>query len=185
MRIKFRYIFSLLHCVYLKLKYGNKIQINPFKVYISPFSTIQISGKATIVIKSDHDRVYISKNSKIYCAGGVLTIGNGVFFNENNQVVCYESIQIGNNCLFGPNVCIYDADHQYRDSSKPIRYQGFTKGEVIISEDVWIGAGTVITKGTKVGRHVVIGANSVVRGILGSNSVYAGNPLREIRKIHD
>ncbi|WP_420043302.1 acyltransferase [Escherichia coli] len=53
-----------------------------------------------------------------------------------------------------------------------------------MSDDVWIGAGSVITKNTYIGKHSVIGANSVVRGELQSNSIYAGNPTKLIRKIN-
>ncbi|EEY5912728.1 acyltransferase, partial [Escherichia coli] len=117
-------------------------------------------------------------------SGGVLTIGNGVFFNENNHLVCHSRFEIGDDCLFGQNVCFYDSDHEFNDVSKKIREQGYIKGNIIISDDVWIGAGSVITKNTYIGKHSVIGANSVVRGELQSNSIYAGNPTKLIRKIN-
>jgi hypothetical protein len=93
-KIKLKYIYSFFRCFLIKLKYGSKIKINPFKVYISPLSSIEISGDAHVIVRDDFDRVYISKNTKINCSGGVLVIGNGVFFNENSQLVCHESINI-------------------------------------------------------------------------------------------
>ncbi|MET0460040.1 MAG: acyltransferase, partial [Ilumatobacteraceae bacterium] len=47
----------------------------------------------------------------------------------------------------------------------------------------WLGYGTVVLPGAKIGRHVVIGANSVVRGEIPDNCVAAGNPAKVIRNL--
>lgn len=183
-KIKLKFFLSFIKVLLLKAKYGNKIKLNPFKIYISLFSKVQISGDGTIEFKSDYNRVYISRNCSIHCSSGCLIIGNGVFFNENNHLVCHEKITIGDNCLFGQNVCFYDSNHEYSNKSILIREQGYSTKAVIISDDVWIGAGSVITKGTCIGHHVVVGANSVVRGNLIANAIYAGNPVDFKRRIN-
>ncbi|QGY32293.1 acyltransferase [Pantoea cypripedii] len=182
-KLKFRFLFAFIRAILYKIKYGSNIEINPFKVYISSSVKIAISGNGRIIIKSEKDRVFISRNTTIHCSSGVLEIGNGVFFNENNQIVCHESIVIGDDCMFGPNVCLYDSDHFFEDRDILIRNQGYKKKKVVIGEDVWIGAGSVLTKGTIIGRHTVIGANAVVRGILNGNSVYAGNPVKLLKEL--
>lgn len=184
-RIKIRFFISFIRLVFFKIKYGNALNINLFRVYISSGASIKITNGGKIIIKGEHDRVFLSKNTCIHCSGGMLTIGNGVFFNENNHLVCHSSFEIGDDCLFGQNVCFYDSDHQFRDSFHKIRDQGYTKGSVFISHDVWIGAGSVITKNTFIGTHTVVGANSVVRGNLEPNCIYAGNPTKLVRKIND
>lgn len=184
-RIRFRFLLSFLRCVKLKIKYQSALSINVFRLYISPGADIKISNGGRIIIKGDHDRVFLSKNTKIHCSGGVITIGNGVFFNENNHVVCHSKLDINDDCLFGQNVCFYDSDHEYRDVKTKIRHQGYTTGTIEISNDVWIGAGTIVTKNTYIGTHTVIGANSVVRGELRPYSIYAGNPTKLIRNINE
>jgi acetyltransferase-like isoleucine patch superfamily enzyme len=52
---------------------------------------------------------------------------------------------------------------------------------VRIGDGSWLGYGTVVLPGTTIGRHVVIGANSVVRGEIPDFCVAAGNPARVIR----
>lgn len=167
----------------IKIRYWNNIKLNPFKVYIAASVIIKITGSGKLIIKSDTNRVFISRNSTIHCSSGVLVIGNGVFFNENNKIVCHKSIEIGDDCLLGPNVCVYDSDHSYLEREELIRNQGYVKEKIILGKDVWVGAGAVITRGTIVGSHTVIGANSVVRGELRKNCVYAGNPVKLIKEI--
>lgn len=53
-------------------------------------------------------------------------------------------------------------------------------GSVTIGSNVFIGMNSIILKGTEIGDNVIIGAGSVVHGVIKSNSVYAGNPAREI-----
>jgi len=180
---KLRFFMALIRSIAIKIRYWNNIQLNPFKVYISSSVIIKITGGGKLIIKSDADRVFISRNSTIHCSSGVLVIGNGVFFNENNKIVCHESIEIGDDCLFGPNVCVYDSDHSFLAREELIRKQGYTKEKIILGKDVWVGAGAVVTKGTTVGSHTVIGANAVVRGELRTNCVYAGNPVKLIKEI--
>ncbi len=184
-KIRFRFLISFIKCLLVKIKYGNSLMINPMRLYISSGAKIKITNGGRIHIKGDSDRVFLSKNTVLHCSGGELTIGNGVFFNENNHVICHKKLTIGDDCLFGQNVCFYDSDHQFRDGNKKIRDQGYTKEDIFISEDVWIGAGTIVTKGTFIGTHTVIGANSVVRGNLDSYSIYAGNPVKYLRKVDE
>lgn len=183
-KIRLRFIFSLLKCLFLMIKYRRNLKINPFRVYLGFGTKIKITNGGKIEIKGSRDRVFLSKNTSIHCSGGRLIIGNGVFFNEGNHIVCHENLNIGDDCLFGQNVCFFDSDHQFRDLTQKIRDQGYSKKPVCIADNVWIGAGTVVTKGTHIGAHSVIGANSVVRGQLYGQSLYAGNPVKFIRKIH-
>lgn len=58
----------------------------------------------------------------------------------------------------------------------------FSKGDVIIGNDVWIGQGAVIMSGVKIGDGAVIGAYSLVAKDVESYSIVAGNPARCVRK---
>ncbi|WP_226950904.1 acyltransferase [Rouxiella sp. S1S-2] len=183
-KIRLRFLISFVRCLFLMIKYGKDIKINPLRVYISFSAKIKITDGGTIEIRGGRDRVFLSKNTSIHCSGGTLTIGNGVFFNENNHLVCHSSMSIGDDCLFGQNVCFFDSDHQFGNLEKKIRDQGYSIKPVSVADNVWIGAGSIVTKGTSIGAHSVIGANSVVRGLLDGQSVYAGNPVKFVRNIH-
>lgn len=102
---------------------------------------------------------------------GYVSIGKDVFFNNFCSISALEGIEIGDDCIFGENVHIYDHNHKYRDKDIPVNSQGFTKGKVKIGQNTWIGSNVVILKGVTIGEHCVIGANCVIFEDVGDNTV--------------
>ncbi|MBM6860987.1 acyltransferase [Clostridium saudiense] len=180
-----KYFKSIIRIGLLKIKYGKKLNI---EFNIKDFKSLYIGKNVNIIIRKDSQlnlgkRVYISDYCKLECDNGEITIGNNTFLNESCKIVSLNKIEIGKGCLFGENVSIYDHDHKYHEEEIEIRNQGFSIGEIIIKDNVWIGTNVVITKGVEINQRVVVGANSVVRGKLSSNSLYAGIPSRKIKDI--
>lgn len=95
--------------------------------------------------------------------GAQIIIGNNTFFNYNNMLVSHQKISIGENCQFGPNVLIYDHDHDYR-TENGITDMKFKTETVEIGNNVWIGANVIILRGTNIGDNCVIGAGTVLKG---------------------
>ena len=87
--------------------------------------------------------------------------------------------------MFEPHVFIITGNHQINQVGKYIcDVQKKTEkcdADVIIEDDVWIGAGTIILKGVTIGEGSVIGAGSVVTKSTKPYSVNAGNPCRLIK----
>lgn len=100
---------------------------------------------------------------------GELLFGESVFLNEGCQFNCHYKIHIGDGCEFGPNVLIYDHDHIFKGGS--LHDGSFAYGEVSIGSNCWIGAGTIILRGTIIGNNSVIAAGSVVKGDIPENSL--------------
>ena len=103
--------------------------------------------------------------------GAACVIGKNVSINSNNMVACHEKITIGDNVQFSPNVQIYDHDHDFR-ADGGISAMKYKTSPVQIGNNVWIGANTVILRGTVIGNNCVIAAGSIVKGIISDNSVY-------------
>lgn len=101
------------------------------------------------------------------CDGGLMTIGKHCFFNTGCSVTCVKSILIGDRCTFGNNVVIVDHDHDFNNEKTGC----FVASQIEIGENVWVGANTVILRGTKIGNNCVIGAGSVIKGIIPDNSI--------------
>lgn len=101
--------------------------------------------------------------------GGTIEFGNGVFVNRNCTFVARESIKIGYHCSFGPNVCIFDHDHAFGRAVK--NGEKFKTAPVIIGNNCWIGANSVILRGTTIGDNCVIGAGCVVKGDIPANTL--------------
>lgn len=102
---------------------------------------------------------------------GNITIGEGSFFNRNFAAYAYNGIHIGNNCIFGENVKIYDHNHRFNNRGKLIKDQGFSIAPVEIGDNVWVGTNAVLLKGCKVGDNCVIGAGTVVSGTIPEGSI--------------
>ena len=102
---------------------------------------------------------------------GTITIGDGCFFNNDCSLNCHEKITIGNDCVFGENVKIYDHNHKFRDENTRIANQGFSIAPIHIGDNCWIGSNVTILKGARIGKHVVIGAGCIVDREIKDNSI--------------
>ena len=69
-----------------------------------------------------------------------------------------------------------------RNSTVPISRQAMPERPVRVGAGSWLGHGTVVLPGATIGRHVVIGANSVVRGEIPPYTVAAGNPASVVKR---
>lgn len=95
-------------------------------------------------------------------------------------------IIIGDDVLIGSGAHFYAANHSFDRPDILIAAQGHSPAEdIVISDDVWIGAGAVILPGVQIGRHSVVAAGSVVTRSIEPFSVYAGVPARKIRKVSE
>ena len=114
-----------------------------------------------------------------------IRIGNNVSFNYWCHVGANNRIEIGDNVLIGSGVLITDHQHGDIDNidfNKTWRAQPlFSKGPVIIEDNVWVGENACIMPGVTIGRNSIIGANSVVTKDVPPNAVVVGNPARAIR----
>jgi acetyltransferase-like isoleucine patch superfamily enzyme len=108
---------------------------------------------------------FLSYNNAEIC------IGRNTFFNRNCSINAMVRVQIGDDCLFGENVKIYDHNHQYRNRPDLIKNQGFTAGEVVIGSNCWIGSDVIILKGAKIGNNCIVGARSLVNKEIPDNSI--------------
>lgn len=135
---------------------------------ISPFTKIELDKKGSL----DLGRfIKIRSGSKIQVRSGAnVKIGDYTFLNHGCMVVSHEKISIGKNVQIGPNVLIYDHDHDY-NSIHGLKVLKYKTSPIVIGENVWIGANTVILRGTKIGNNCVIGAGSVVKGEFPDNTI--------------
>lgn len=91
-------------------------------------------------------------------------------------------VRIGNDVILAQNVIISALNHNFEDTSVCIREQGINVDEITIGNNVWIGANSSILAGVHIGKHVVVGAGSVVTKDIPAYSVVVGNPARIVKK---
>lgn len=144
---------------------------------IAPTAKIEASKSGNLIIQ---ERVTIDGGTVCRSSAGELIIGSHVYINRNCNIVSRKHIEIGEKCIIGPNVCIYDHDHNYRSVNRDTEY---ICGAIKIGVNVWIGSNAVITKGVTIGDNAVVGAGSVVRTDLPANSLYISKSEYHIKKI--
>ncbi|GAB6045606.1 acyltransferase [Caminibacter profundus] len=165
--LKYRYLYNIFFFkkIFLK-KYGHNVFIHPL---------VSIKNPKKIVIGNN---VLIHRNCVLWCE---LDIGNNVQINPNT--VIYGKVIIGNNVMIAPNCMIASGNHGIKMSGIPmIDQECTTKGPIIIEDDVWIGANSVILDGVKVSKGCVIAAGSVVVKSTKEYGIYAGVPAKLIKK---
>lgn len=115
----------------------------------------------------------------------VVRIGDRCLIGHGSGIVGHLSIEIGDDVWTGHHVYITDQNHGYDDLTRPISVQVQPERPVTIGAGSWLGHGTVVLPGARIGRHVVIGANSVVTGEIPDFTVAAGAPATVIRRLID
>jgi len=150
---------------------------------ISPLADIEDSVRGSKIIIDD--AVTIDAFVKIKPAGGSgdVHIGARSFINSGTVIYSGNGVRIGEDVLLAANCTLAATNHEYRSRARKIIEQRFSasRGGIVIGNDVWIGAQTVILDGAVIPDGVVIGALSLVGpGDLEPYAVYGGNPLRRL-----
>lgn len=97
-------------------------------------------------------------------------------------IACLRHVHIGKRVSIAQNVFISDNIHGYEDITLPIFDQPLVfKGKVHIGDHSWIGHNACII-GAQIGKHCVIGANSVVTKDIPDYCVAAGVPARVVKR---
>lgn len=105
------------------------------------------------------------------------------FISPSNCVVDpgrIDYISIGDDCCLS-NVTILAHDYSwyvFLDAYKDIVPDA--GGQVTIGNNVFIGYQSCVLKGTEIGDNVIIGARSVVKGKIPSNTVWCGVPAKQL-----
>lgn len=111
-----------------------------------------------------------------------LVIGDRCVVGARACFTAHSSIEIGDDVWFGKDVFISDSGHGYEDPVTPIGNQLAPHVPVSIGAGSWIGHGAIILPGTTIGRHVVVAAGSVVRGVVPDHTVVAGVPAKAVKR---
>lgn len=116
--------------------------------------------------------------------GDNIKVGKNFYANFNCVVLDVNTVTIGDNVMFAPNVQIYTAGHPLSVKERVEEAVEFGL-PIKIGDNVWLGGGVIVCPGVTIGDNTVIGAGSVVTKNIPANVLAAGNPCRVIRPIED
>lgn len=136
-------------------------------------------GDATLVMHGAILHVYNFRN----LPKSRIKIGNEGLIGEYTVIRGQGGVEIGDRVYTSPSVQILAVNHVFEDPSRPFVEQGITAQGIRIEDDVWIGAGAIITDGVRVGCGAVIAAGAVVVDHVEPHTLVGGVPARLLRKI--
>jgi acetyltransferase-like isoleucine patch superfamily enzyme len=158
-----------------------EIQIRwPINIYYDDIHAVKIGKDSSIGIFSEIIALKRVKESKVH---GELIIGERVVIGSHANIRAAGGvIHIGQNTIIGQHVSLIAANHSIGDTS-PYRDLPWDENKtgVIINENAWIGAGSIILPGSKIGRNSVVAAGSVVTGSVPDNEIWSGVPARRLK----
>lgn len=171
-----------------KIKYRRAVTFNGYTVCyaFSGSSIIFKQGKTKTIINSDFvsNMVGLYQRSIIVARyGGKICIGSGCGI-SGSTIYAMKEITIGDNVLIGGNCKIIDNDFHPLPASQRIcqKVEDIKVSPINIGDGCFLGANSIILKGTILGKNCVVGAGSVVTGVFPDNVIIAGNPAKIIKE---
>ncbi len=148
----------------------------------------RIDGSVDLSIPKN---VSLGNNSILYKQTSIYPSADGRFSMGNQShiapfgylLIDKNTITIGDHVAIGP-FCTMICHSNAIEGDAPHFSDNYQDADIVIGNNVFIGAQCTLLPGTVIGDNVVIAANSVVRGNLESNFVYGGSPAKQIKEIH-
>lgn len=138
---------------------------------------VRVRGNVCIG-ESSHIRAFTNLDAR----GGSISIGNFCSLNDYCVIYGMGGVVVGNQVLIATHTIFVSSNHSYQNSKIPIRLQQIVLREIVVEDDVWIGANCTILAGVTIGSGSVIGAGSVVNKDIPPYSVAVGVPAKIIKK---
>jgi len=190
-------ILLVLRFLFYKVCHKKKLLVHQ-KVKIKGLKNLKVN--AVLEIGTRHvgfihrmDRTYLNLEGKLIIEGkysigrgcrinvgknGTVQIGEGGFINCNTNIIIMNSLIIGKNCVISWDCQFLDDDFHN------IEYSGKSNldSSIIIGNNVWIGCGAKIYKGSVIPDGCIVASDSIVKGIFKEpNALIAGHPAKVIK----
>ena len=160
------------------------------RTFVNPF--IHHWGKGSIVRRKTRMDI-LPFNKFALGARSVIedfaTINNGVgdvFIGNDSTIgmgcVLIGPVSVGNKVIMAQNIVVSGLNHGYEDVTMAIMDQKVTTHPIVIEDEVWIGANSVITAGVTIGKHAVVGGGSVVTKDVPPYTIVVGNPAKAVKR---
>lgn len=163
---------------------GEKLQISPPLIYMG-LNNVSI-GNNFIARERLKLRTFNYWEGKTYTPS--IVIGNNVNIETDCHISAINQVSIGNNVLIASFVYISDHTHGNVNDLEvpllpPLQRPLYSKGPVIIEDDVWLGEKVSVMAGVHIGRGAIIGANSVVTKDIPAYAIAVGSPAKVIKML--
>lgn len=185
---KIKSAIGLLKTKYLYPKHivtKGRINVSGIPILVFDFNGKIIIGN-NVSLKSNRKSYHLNMYAPVKLMAdkpdAIIEIGDHTRIN-GSCIHAFRRISIGRNCLIAANCQIFDGnghDLSFQDVENRINSFGEVK-EIIIEDNVWIGANSIILPGVQIGSGTIIGAGSVVTKNIPPMSVACGNPAKIVK----
>ncbi|MEI6437735.1 MAG: acyltransferase [Candidatus Omnitrophota bacterium] len=110
-----------------------------------------------------------------------ISAGDRVSINAGTHIDAQGGLKLGSCVMIGPNCVLVSAGHGHQRTDIPMVEQPFELREIVIEDDVWIGANVVVLPGVRIGRGSIIAAGAVVVKDVAPYGVYGGIPAKLLK----
>lgn len=171
----------------------NQVQTRP-RWYVRLFALLyQHRGRGSVIHSSvrmdtpPYRRFSLGRRSVVESFACINNAVGDVIIGDYTRIGLHSTVigpvTIGNHVNLAQGITVTALNHNFANPSLPIDAQGISTKPVVIEDDVWIGANTVILPGVRIGRHSVVAAGAVVTSDVPSGSLVAGVPATVKKRI--
>jgi acetyltransferase-like isoleucine patch superfamily enzyme len=161
----------------LKLRFRGRLRTDGL-CFICPGVRLEIGRDATLRMGRWS---WIGHGTKIRVHEGEVSIGSKTVLGQDCTISAYQRVSIGRECIIADRVMLIDFDHGVTEVERPVRLQGIYKRDVSVGHNVWMGFGSCVLRGVRIGDNSVVGTSSVCTRDVPANAVVGGVPARLIR----
>lgn len=165
----------------IQIENGGKLELNA--QLTTGTKQVKNSKLETRILIEENAKLIINGNFNMYAGSYIRVIKNGKlilnggFINENVQITCGDTIEIGKDCAIARDVVIRSYDGHC------IKKDGYSiSAPIYIGDHVWIGQGATILKGVTIGKGAVIAAGTIVTKDVPPRCLAAGVPAKIIQE---
>lgn len=198
-------LYNLLFVIVPSLFYQiiSSVKLDSSNTYIGVVKIIRKNKLICLLTKRKNGELIIGKNFKCInkiksnsigliqpCIFNISTPNSKIIIGDNvgisgSTICATTSITIGDNVLIGSGCLISDTDSHPIDWEDRLydRNEKTRKAPIVIKDNAFIGARSIILKGVTIGEGAVIGAGSVVSKDVPPYSIVCGNPAKVIRTL--
>jgi acetyltransferase-like isoleucine patch superfamily enzyme len=168
----------------LTLRHPHKVDLGD-GVILDDHVVLDAKGESNDGIRIG-DRVFIGRNTILYCKNGDIKIEHQANISSNCQIFSSNLVQIGAGTMLAAFTYILSGgSYDLANRDIPFAEQSGTesKGPTLIGANCWLAAGVIIVDGVTLGDHVVAAAGSVILSDIYADTLCAGTPAKAIRSI--
>lgn len=179
-KYKLKGFFAPLTIVKLRLLHLDAFIDSTIQVKLADLKRFQIGEGSSI---NRFSTIIVANDPHQHLKNSELTIGDHTYIGEYNNIrAAGGEIHIGSKCLISQHITMVSSNHGIAKDAL-IYNQPWTVEHnfIVIEDDVWIGANSVILPGVTIKRGAVVGAGSVVTKDIPEYAIVCGNPARIVK----